>query len=351
MKHQAVLKKDAMDDSVNSQRFIELDSLRGIAAILVIFFHYTSTVRLILPDLNFGKFDFRWGDLGVSLFFLISGYVILMSAMGKTTIKRFSLNRLLRLYPTYCVCLLITVILIYGTGFSRLYRPLWEIIINFSMIQSFVGVRDFDGVYWSLSREMVFYILLAATLIITRNKIPPKLAIYASTLWSFTGFCLINIFGSLQTNIGNLIIAASVSQFAPLFAVGMLQYLRRTTVYVSATWIAVNVFFATYNEYVMHGIEKSILLLIVILLFCVICYRKDTSILRNKMLLGFGSISYPLYLLHQNIGYMIIAYSYQLLGSFGSRIFAIGVVIFLAILVHELVEKRLTSYIKKIIIR
>jgi peptidoglycan/LPS O-acetylase OafA/YrhL len=60
-------------------RFLELDVLRGIAAFSVVLFHYTSVYSSRFkhsPDLHF---YFGHGRHGVELFFILSGFVILMS--------------------------------------------------------------------------------------------------------------------------------------------------------------------------------------------------------------------------------------------------------------------------------
>ena len=86
------------------QRYRELDALRGLAAMLVVLFHY-SWGR---PE---NRFEFSVGNTGVDLFFIISGFVIFMSLEKAENLRQFVGNRFARLYPAYWVCVILTYIL------------------------------------------------------------------------------------------------------------------------------------------------------------------------------------------------------------------------------------------------
>jgi len=62
-----------------SRRLVELDALRGIAATLVMLFHYTSQYERLYGHEAAPAFTVPWGHYGVNLFFMISGYVIFMT--------------------------------------------------------------------------------------------------------------------------------------------------------------------------------------------------------------------------------------------------------------------------------
>lgn len=88
-------------------RLAALDGLRFVAAAAVMFFHYTSAEKLLwgnpsrleFPGINVVT---RYGYLGVELFFIISGFVIPMTAYGRTT-EDFVASRFSRLFPAYWV--------------------------------------------------------------------------------------------------------------------------------------------------------------------------------------------------------------------------------------------------------
>ncbi|WP_407304634.1 acyltransferase family protein [Acinetobacter sp.] len=91
----------------------ELDLLRVIAALSVFIFHYTDSfnyVNNIVPG-NFGiGVFFRYGYMGVPLFFVISGYVVTMTAMNKS-FTEFVISRISRLYPVFWLSCIIAFML------------------------------------------------------------------------------------------------------------------------------------------------------------------------------------------------------------------------------------------------
>lgn len=84
-----------------TSRFRELDGLRGIAALAVVLSHFTGTHNLRYVDDPAPLFDAWWGGFGVQLFFMISGFVILMSAERARRASDFAIARIARLYPAY----------------------------------------------------------------------------------------------------------------------------------------------------------------------------------------------------------------------------------------------------------
>ena len=89
-----------------SGRLYELDLLRFIAAFAVLLFHYSfrgyaKDHYTVMPYLSIAPVT-KYGYLGVSLFFLISGFVILMTASSGST-RHFVISRLVRLYPAFWV--------------------------------------------------------------------------------------------------------------------------------------------------------------------------------------------------------------------------------------------------------
>src|SRR5437763_8186172 len=104
---------------VNSRvRFPELDLLRFLAACAVMLFHYTfrgpqihawPASFLLLSQI------FRYGYLGVNVFFILSGFVILLTAYEKDALA-FTIARIVRLYPAYWLCVTLTTVAIIMCG-------------------------------------------------------------------------------------------------------------------------------------------------------------------------------------------------------------------------------------------
>ncbi|RYY15478.1 MAG: acyltransferase, partial [Cytophagaceae bacterium] len=153
-------------------RYGEIDLLRFVAALSVVLFHFTfrgfhadHLSPVAYPALGA---VFKYGYLGVNLFFIISGYVVLLSAQGKT-LGQFFTSRVMRLYPAYWVACTFTFVMarLFGpaagsVGWSPILdAPVRRYLFNMTMLQRFFGVDNLDGVYWTLSIELVFYFLVA----------------------------------------------------------------------------------------------------------------------------------------------------------------------------------------------
>ena len=86
------------------ERYYEIDLLRFLAAVGVMLFHYTFR-GYAADDLSPLEFPllaevFKYGSLGVDLFFIISGFVILLTAYNRDAVS-FTISRIIRIYPAY----------------------------------------------------------------------------------------------------------------------------------------------------------------------------------------------------------------------------------------------------------
>jgi peptidoglycan/LPS O-acetylase OafA/YrhL len=134
---------------------VEINGFRGFAAIFVLLFHYTF---LLNPNLKFG-FLFHYGYMGVSLFFIISGFLITDSIYSNSS-KSFVIKRIFRLYPVYWISIFLTIITYYISSQFPSYLDIKVVVFNLSMFQRFFGVKDIDGAYWTLAVELIFYFIL-----------------------------------------------------------------------------------------------------------------------------------------------------------------------------------------------
>jgi peptidoglycan/LPS O-acetylase OafA/YrhL len=148
----------------NSSRLASLDLLRLVAAVAVVCFHYLFRGP-IAGDVGAGypaAAPFAiYGYLGVSLFFLISGFVITWSAEGRTW-QEFAVARFVRLYPGYLVCMTLTFFILTIAESPRFPTNVSTYAANLSMFARAFGRPSMDGVYWSIMLEIVFYGWVAA---------------------------------------------------------------------------------------------------------------------------------------------------------------------------------------------
>lgn len=146
-------------------RLKSLDALRGLAALAVMLLHYTTDFHKFLAPTRRSAFDLDYGAYGVHLFFMISGFVILMSAEKVGSARTFLASRFARLYPPYWSAIAFTALILVLfplPGGLDSAKVLHRAVVNLSMFQFWLGVGSIDSVYWTLQVEMSFYLLMFA---------------------------------------------------------------------------------------------------------------------------------------------------------------------------------------------
>ncbi len=157
-------------------RLPQLDGLRGLAALGVAFgFHAQSMVLQVPGDPLLGWFRLSGWSL-VDLFFLISGYVFAHvylpggALMHRRGLADFAIARVARLYPLHLAMLLVTAIMHFGKG----PNDLEAFVAHLLLLQTFVAPigQTFDGPSWSISVEMVCYLLFGLAAFAGRRILP-----------------------------------------------------------------------------------------------------------------------------------------------------------------------------------
>lgn len=137
--------------------------LRGLASILVLAAHILGgTARHIYPanESYVQAIEAPWylGVFGVKLFFVISGYVILPSAL-RYPIAEFAKRRFLRIYPLFFVATVIFITLNLFTNEYPGLNNIESIVSGLLFINLFTGTEQLTPNAWSLSYEVMFYVL------------------------------------------------------------------------------------------------------------------------------------------------------------------------------------------------
>ncbi len=197
-------------------RYQELDALRGIACMLVVFFHFT------IHKAEYNQI-FKLGTTGVDLFFIISGFVILMSLQKTSKGMDFVINRVSRLYPAYWTAVTFTFVL---RVIVRIYKDkliitqaLIEYIGNLTMFQSYLKIPDIEGPYWTMIIEMNFYILMLFLFKINLLKYLTEIGIFICGIIVVITHYFYNIYF-----FKSLIDFLPLSLFFPLFFSGTVFY-------------------------------------------------------------------------------------------------------------------------------
>ena len=365
-------------------RVPELDGLRGVAILLVVFFHYLvqhlQTRPGSLPAYAQKYCSICW--MGVDIFFVLSGFLvggILMDARGaKNFFGVFYLRRALRIVPPYLLFLVMLILALavwhrtQPAGMRWLMEntfPLWSFVLyvqNFLMAQTGTFGPNFSAMSWSLAVEEQFYLLFPLVVYFCPpRKLPPVLIFCAvsatvvrlAVFWlnpdhAIAGFVL------LPARWDSLALGALAAWCIrnPAAVSAIQQHTRSLHAALIAVWLGVALlpaFGSAQFSWVMFGVGYLLIAAATSLLIALLGTGQIPGIstmLRNAGLRYFGKISYTVYLLHQAVFGLtfvvlfksepVIATPAHALATFG----AFAVTVLLAQSTWMLYEKRLIAF-------
>ena len=333
-------------------RFYEIDFLRFVAAIAVVLFHYMfrGFAQGGYNPISYAPFDqyAQYGYLGVHLFFMISGFVILLTAMKRDVIQ-FVISRIVRLYPAFWAGVTFTAIMIVFFGGELFSVSFPQYLSNLSMIDGFLGVEPIDGVYWTLLVEIKFYTLIFILLLFKRIE---------NIDWFLAAWLvvqIIDIFAPLPKIVQFLLFP----DWAPYFVSGALfyllklkgmkiQYLGLLAISFGLALYQVKNEVISLSEYYSVTFSPVIPMAVVALFFLIftLILTNKFTFFRSTWVLKVGALTYPLYLVHQNVGFMLFNFFEGMVNKYILLIAVIAFALFVAWLIHRLVEKNLSLVMK-----
>ncbi|MBV9889622.1 MAG: acyltransferase, partial [Rhizobacter sp.] len=282
-------------------RVAEIDALRGVAAMSVVLFHYTTRFNeLFQPGIATG-WQFRHGHYGVNLFFIISGFVIFMTLQRTSRPMDFVVSRFSRLFPAYWAAIALTFVITHLLGLPHKLVTLPEAVANMIMLHGLFRIPHVDGVYWTLEVELLFY--AGMFLLYLSGRLRQIEWFLIALLGVRIAYDLLERFAgiSLPWTLYRLLIL----QYLPWFGIGIALYMRVHPTGEADRKKSNLILFASICTLFL---AESLLLATLSCFLGACVYLAATgrlAILRHPLLVWLGTISYPLYLLHENIGWSI----------------------------------------------
>jgi len=340
-------------------RIILLDLLRFFAALSVVLFHYTfagyMSNNTIMFDIQYIGSIFQYGSMGVELFFMVSGFVILLSSENKP-ILYFVTSRITRLYPAYWVGVTLTAIVIAIYGGEKFSVTTYQYLVNLTMINEMFHVQNIDGVYWTLFVEIRFYLLIFLLMLFRQMKyLKFYLLVWAliSILYHIVTLpSLLNFF--LISNVAPFFIAGAVFYMA--YRNNKFSFLDYLILFLSfiASIMYLNKHISHMSEVFNHQFNMSIIFSILISFYFIFFAVSNNVFLINKdkkIYNVMGGVTYPLYLIHSYIGYIIFNNLYALMNKYVLLLSTVLLMILFSYIIHIFIEKKLGKYMKKQILQ
>ncbi|MET9362922.1 acyltransferase [Streptomyces sp. NPDC006632] len=335
-------------------RLYVLDGLRLIAALMVVGFHFAGYDRYgdhgawgqstatLFPGVH-GIASYGW--LGVELFFLISGFVICMSCWGRTP-RDFFISRVVRLYPAFWVCVTATALVLWFCGDRTI--TLSRVLTNLTMVHEPLGVAHVDPSYWSLWAEMRFYLLFAVV------------AYKGLTYRRVVTFCGLWLLGAILAPTSGIPLLAVVfqPQFAPFFVGGIVLYLMHRFRPAPLLWLLLGASWLLAQQQLVRlvkdenwaGLHPSwpVALTVVTAFYAVLLAVAlgKADFLNWRRLTTAGALTYPLYLLHESIGWAVIERLHTRIPAHLLMAGLVAALLAAAWAVHRFVERPLARRLK-----
>lgn len=306
--------RQATGQGAGLARVQALDLLRLIAVLGVILFHYGfrgptafNVTHVAVPELAWIA---RYGFLGVPIFFVISGFVIAYSAQGRTA-TTFAIARFSRIYPCFIFCMTLTfsALLFFGPPHFETTFTQWA--ANLFIAATALRENYMDSAYWSLVVEITFYawitILLAA-------KVFPRRVDALVLTWLFISM------GNELTVDNQIVSRIFLTDHSGFLATGVLiheLYRGRRDIALQCHLglsVATALFQALHNLRWLRDRDNvfddwtiaTICLGSILLIIAATRIRRLP--IQSSIVFAIGGVTYPLYLLHQQLGYTILVW-------------------------------------------
>lgn len=335
-------------------RLYALDAVRITAALVVVLYHYValgtawglSGTQHLFPALRPLAL---YGWLGVEIFFIVSGFVICMSAWGRT-VGDFATSRISRLFPAYWAGIAFTVLVVWILPEVWRMGGWTDILVNITMFQEGLGVPNLDHAYWTLFEELKFYALFA---LVIRVGVTYRTCIVFIALWTAAGvvapatdFQLLHFF--------------AIPQYSPYFIAGVAFYLMRRFRPSGLLWGIVGCQFLLAQNYIRGRMVTNLgselgerlaiwpaqlIITIGFLAMAAIAVGRLDRI-QWRWLSTVGAITYPLYIIHMTAGITLIHHfrgkmpAYALVGTVTAAMLVV------AWLIHRFVERPLSRRLR-----
>jgi peptidoglycan/LPS O-acetylase OafA/YrhL len=330
-----------------------LDGLRFVAAMTVLAYHFTAMdhvwgrqVETIFPSQ-----PAAYGWLGVYLFFLISGFVICLSSWGRGA-GAFWISRLVRLYPAYWLSVVASAAVLAIWPYVGHPAGWRDTLVNLTMVQEPLGVPSVAEVYWTLWAELRFYLLF--TLVVW----------WGLTYRRVVAFCLlwlsaVTVAKAVLDNDHALVHNLLMTNYAPLFIAGIAFYLMHRFRPTLLLWAIVAAAFLLSLPVVLwrNSLEANagaavpkwpaILLLAACFLLIAGVAVGWLRWVRGRWLVVLGAMTYPLYLLHLEIGGTLIYLWQRRMPAPLLVVTVAAAMVLLGWLVHRYLERPVAPLMKR----
>jgi peptidoglycan/LPS O-acetylase OafA/YrhL len=310
-----------------------LTGIRGLASLWVLLYHYQDYILGLLPETKRIGFILSTGYFGVDLFFCLSGFILGhvyykqfskgFSINWMQTYKRYLIKRFARIYPVYLFTTLLATLsylLAFLSGYNFRNESLSSFsvtvfVVNLAGIQLWIGMPSINGPAWSVSAEIIVYLIYPFFVILVHAKL--------SKFKNASIFLLLTTFILYQTSIRmNLSFDSRIFQVILEFTMGLLAYnILQGALFLEKIIITLRFFvslliFASLLVIRDETYLKSIIpLLLLFLIGLNFFHNVPNKGLSRLLWIKLGLWSYSLYLTHRLLQFAMSYYELPILNA------------------------------------
>ena len=325
-----------------SNRQKQIEGLRGVGLLFVVISHYISVFQKDYCGGLFHDYLFieYWGEIGVAIFLLISGYFIVPKK--RSTVFEYVKKRIIKIWPLYFVSITITFFITRIIYLPNRTVSFIDYLLNIPFINGFIAIPYVDHSHWYLT------ILLSSILIFSLIKsLSPNQRHFCYWVWILVVIALY-YYNSANTVLHLLRSGLYVllgRDFAIIIILGATiadiknERIDRRCLITIALIIIAKFLTATHSRFFEIPFITALFLLTL---------QNKIPFFETKSMLFLGKISFATYLIHQNIGYIMLLQIVHLVGHFSVWMSILMVPIALVIgLVLHLIENLIAALLEK----
>lgn len=285
------------------EKNVQIQSIRGFAAIMIVIFHYTYRYDNLygMGNISFPTLEL-WGTVGVSFFFFLSGFLSFQNATDEFDVKKYWKNKFSSLYLSYFISVILIYVIVSLFGLPGREVSFVDLILNICLMNGFIGTPYVDGAHWYMTFIIVMYIYwMFIRMFKIQNKVicVPAVLVISKILSAISRF--------LPQPFANVISVLSGRQYIFYFTLGIAIACILKLDSKSKMEVIYYVYLVAIGIYILRIEGLTTVLMLCIGIVFVLLAQKKTNQNSFIKISGFiGNISYQLYLVHQNIGYIII---------------------------------------------
>lgn len=340
----------------NSFKINNFDLIRLLAALEVVCSHTLRYLKIVPPD----SIIIQLLNLfpGVPIFFFISGFLISKSWESSPNLKKYTINRVLRIYPALVICTILAMISVACTGYFSanqigISKVLPWFLAQISIIQFYnpgfmrsYGTGVLNGSLWTIAVELQFYLL--TPLLYWLFKLKPNKGILTKLIFITLFFMIFHIIRypflqDFSTHIGYKLFGVSFLPWFYMFLVGVIfqkyfkpihQLLKGRALPLLALYLPLALLSSTYLNFgIGSGLNPILYLLLASLIFAV-AYTKPSL---SKKIFNGNDISYGVYIYHIPIVNLFMFHNFYSSGIYLFSILALTIIF--AYASWQLIEK------------